>query len=260
MLELREFSFDSQGTRLVGFEQGHGRPIVLLHGGLADHLASATLGGSLGARYRLITPDLRAAGRSVYAGELSWDLLADDVAALLRALELPRAVIGGSSMGSAVALRFALGHPSAVAGLVLVAPVFRGAALGCTPAQAEAMAAMDEFGQRALESGVRALRPLYERLAEPVRELALAMLDGFDAASVATTTRFLASLAQPFEDVADLGNVTAPALIVPGTDDQHPPEVAELYAQHLPRARLASPGGVDLSELIGEFCEGDVRW
>jgi pimeloyl-ACP methyl ester carboxylesterase len=260
MPEVREFEFESRGTRLFGVEQGEGRPIILLHGGVADHLASVILGRTLGGRHHLITPDLRASGRSVYAGELGWDLLADDLAALMRRFELPRAVIGGTSMGSAVALRFALHHPSAVAGLVLVAPVYRGAALGFTPTQAATMEVMDCFGRRALASGVGALRPLYERLPEPARALALAMLERFDAASLATTTAFLASLVQPFEDVAELQRVTAPALIVPGTDDQHPPDVADLYAQHLPQRWLAPPGEVDLSEVIGDFCDRHARW
>jgi hypothetical protein len=55
--------------------------------------------------FRVITPDLRASGRSFHHGPLSWDLLADDIAALARHLDLAHAAVGGASFGSGVALR-----------------------------------------------------------------------------------------------------------------------------------------------------------
>jgi pimeloyl-ACP methyl ester carboxylesterase len=46
---------------------------------------------------------------------------AADQAAFLDALRIPRAVLVGHSMGSAVVQRFAIDHPERVAGVVLVA-------------------------------------------------------------------------------------------------------------------------------------------
>jgi 3-oxoadipate enol-lactonase len=232
--QLREIWFESKGRVLFACEQGAGTPLVFLHGGLADHRAALQRVGPLAAAHRLVTPDMRGSGRSHFAGELSWDLLADDLAALLGHLELDGAIVGGTSMGSGAALRFALRHPQLTRGLLLHAPVYAGGALGLNPAQRAAMAAMNEHGKRARLVGMEALRPLFERLPEAVRERALAMMLSFDPASVAATTRFLASGRQPFEELSELSAVAAKTLLVCDDDPEHPAELCRLYAAQLP--------------------------
>jgi 3-oxoadipate enol-lactonase len=247
---LHEIWVESADTRLFAVEGGQGQPIVFLHGGLADHQASWFRMGSLAASHRLITPDVRGAGRSRYAGELGWDLLADDVVALVRHLGLDRVIVGGVSAGSGVALRLALRHPGCVSALLLVSPVFAGAE-GSAMMQASrvAMARMNDAGQRTLTEGIAAIHPLFEPLPPGLREVALAMASRFDPASVAATTRFLASGVQPFERLAELAALSMPAVVVPGTDPEHPAEVAELYARTLPHAVLAEPTA-DLARVL----------
>jgi pimeloyl-ACP methyl ester carboxylesterase len=222
-------------------EHGSGRPLVFLHGGLADHRSAALTVGALASRCRVITPDLRGGGRSVYAGPLSWDLLADDIAALLDRLGLERAVVGGTSAGSGCALRMALRHPARVAGLILVSPVYAGADHPLAPEAAAAMRQMDGFGQRTLTEGIAALHPLFEALPAPLRERARAMVDSFDPGSVAATTGFLASLVPPFGALAELRALPMPVLLVPGSDPTHPAQVAALLAGAIPHAELAAP-------------------
>jgi len=239
-----EVWFERAGTRLLAVVSGDGPPLVVLHGGLADHRAARYALAALPAGWRLITPDLRGSGRSHDPGPLTWDALADDVAALLDHLGLARAVVGGTSFGSGVAVRVALRHPARVAGLVLLRPVFPGADRPLAPAAAAAMAAMGALGRRAVAEGVAVFRPLFARLPDAVRAVALAMLDGFDPASVAATTALLASGTQPLASAADLAAVGVPALVVPGDDAEHPAEVAALYARHLPDCTVADPGSV----------------
>jgi 3-oxoadipate enol-lactonase len=236
-LRVEEHWFEN----MYAVEQGSGRAIVFLHGGLADHRASVHAVGGLAARYRLITPDLRGAGRSVDAGPLSWDRLAEGVAMVLDQLGLERAVIGGTSMGSAVALRFALRWPGRCDALVLVSPVYP---LGEAPRLAMEM--MDVYGQRALREGIAALFPLFGQLPEEIRERALAMVASFDPASVAATTSLLASGQRPFDSLDELRGIGVPTLVVPGIDPQHPAEVASLYAEHIPNCCSA-----DLADLVG---------
>jgi pimeloyl-ACP methyl ester carboxylesterase len=250
----REVWFESAGTRLYAVEIGHGTPLVFLHGGLADHRSTLFRLGALAASHRLVAPDLRGSGRSIHAAALSWDQLADDVGALLEHLGCERAVIGGASMGSAVALRFALRHPRRTLGLVLMSPVYPGRDRGLPEAATAAMRAMDVAGQRALQEGIEALRPLYQRLPEPIRSRAIEMTVSFDPASVAATTRFLASGAQPIESVQELASIDAPVLLVPGTDAEHPPEVADLYARHLRRAVVIDAASPDVLERITAYC------
>jgi pimeloyl-ACP methyl ester carboxylesterase len=249
-----EIWFASAGTRLFAVESGEGLPIVFLHGGLADHRASLFRVRPLTTSYRVITPDLRGSGRSVHAGGLSWDQLADDVDALLSHLRLERVVVGGVSAGSAVALRFALRHPARVRALVLIAPPYLGSRRGLTGAQRTAFRTMDAHGSRAPAEGIDVLRPLYERLPPATRELALAMLSGFDAASVAATTRFLASGVQPFDEPEELASIEVPALLVPGADPEHPADVCELYAQHLPNRVLVTSASPNVAAAIDELC------
>ncbi|HKU40197.1 MAG TPA: alpha/beta hydrolase [Polyangiales bacterium] len=256
MNDSNEFWFEHAGVRLYVRELGSGAPLVFLHGGFADHRASLLRVGALAAQARVIAPDLRGSGRSVYRGELSWDLLADDVRALLDALGLERAVIGGTSAGSAVALRFALRHPERTRGALLMAPIYPGTALGLSEAQRAAMDAMHEAGSRTVREGMDALRPLFERLPDAIRARALEMTRSFDPGSVAATTGFLASGAQPFDELTELGAIDAPVLIVPGTDLEHPAELAALYAQHLPRSVLVAADAVDLVQRMAELVRG----
>lgn len=236
----REVWFEGAGTRLFAVESGEGEALIFLHGGLSDHRGAQLRAGSLSRHFRLVTPDVRGAGRSHFAEELTWDLLADDVLALLRALGVERAIIGGSSAGSAIALRFALRHPAHTRALLLVSPVYAGEN-GLNEAQRCAMQRMHEVGLRTLSEGVDALLPLFGALPAPIRDAALTMARSFDPASVAATTRFLASMEPPFRTFDELAVIGCPALLVPGEDAEHPAELAERYARHLPHGRLVSP-------------------
>lgn len=252
------FWFQSQGARLFGVDISEGRPVVFVHGGLADHRAALFHVGSLVRSCRLVAPDLRGSGRSIYAGALNWDQHADDVCALLDHLDIARGVVGGTSMGSGVALRFALRHADRLAGLILMSPLYPGADCPLPEAARVAMQVMGEAGERALEQGVDALRPLFEALPAAVREVAVEMMLSFDAASVAATTRFLATGVQPIASAHDLASILVPALLVPGADPQHPAEVAELYARHLRAVRVvqASDG---VGERMARFC-AELTW
>jgi len=252
-VERRPVWFESAGSRLFAIDKGLGLPLLFFHGGLADHRASLFHVGRLAVAHRVVMPDLRGSGRSVHAGDLSWDLLADDAGALLDHLEIEGAVVGGVSAGSAVALRFALRHPRRALGLLLKSPVYPGGDRQLTEAQWAAFRTMEAVGRRAVEEGIEVLCPLYERLPEAIREAALEMMRGFDPASVAATTRFLASGAQPFATVSELSAIEVPALLVPGTDPEHPAEVCALYAAHLRRATIVDPASADLLGRIEAF-------
>ncbi|WP_304452479.1 alpha/beta fold hydrolase [Nocardiopsis sp. YSL2] len=99
---------------------GEGTPVLLI-GGLGDTVESwqAQLDG-LADRYRLIAFDNRGAGRTAMPeGPLSVEVMADDAAAMLWALDVPSAHVAGFSGGSLIAQEVALRHPEAVRSLVL---------------------------------------------------------------------------------------------------------------------------------------------
>lgn len=150
--------------RLYTVEEGpaSGRPIGLLHGGLADHHSCWLYARPLADSFRVITPDLRGAGRSHFSGTLTWDAIADDLAELVRDLGLHDIVVGGASFGAGAATAFALRHPSLVSALAVLMPAYGGAELGLSPAQAAAMAAMDAVGHRAPSEGIEVMFPLLD--------------------------------------------------------------------------------------------------
>jgi pimeloyl-ACP methyl ester carboxylesterase len=100
--------------------QGTG-PDVLLIAGLGDpaEVWQFQLDG-LADRYRFTAYDNRGMGRTPLPAEpFSVATMADDAAALLRALDVPAAHVAGFSGGSAIAQELALRHPGLVRSLVL---------------------------------------------------------------------------------------------------------------------------------------------
>jgi pimeloyl-ACP methyl ester carboxylesterase len=96
-------------------------PDVLLIGGLGDTVESwqFQLEG-LADRYRLTAFDNRGAGRTAMPEwPVSAAVMADDAAAVLRALDVPSAHVAGFSMGSAIAQELAIRHPELIRSLVL---------------------------------------------------------------------------------------------------------------------------------------------
>ena len=97
-------------------------PDVLLIAGLGDPAEAwqPQLDG-LSDRYLLTAFDNRGAGRTpLPKSRLSASTMADDAAALLRALEVSSAHVAGFSMGSAIAQELALRHPELIRSLVLM--------------------------------------------------------------------------------------------------------------------------------------------
>ena len=108
--------FEHDQIRFHFRETGQGVPVVLQHG----------LGGSVEQPFGLFVPpdgfrllamDCRGHGQTDPLGDpekISIASFADDLQALLDSLQIPRAVVGGISMGAAVALNFALRFPDRV--------------------------------------------------------------------------------------------------------------------------------------------------
>lgn len=103
-------------------EAGSGEPLVLIMGVGGDLQGWALTAPALAKQFRVITYDNRGAGRTSAPDKpYSIEGMADDLAALLDALNIPKAHIIGYSMGGMIAQEFAIKYASRVDKLVLLA-------------------------------------------------------------------------------------------------------------------------------------------
>lgn len=115
---------DRDGHQLVVDVVGEGPPVLLAHGmSGTGHRDWGQLVDRLAPRFRCIVPDLRGHGRSSYRPEgISYEAMADDVAALVHLLTDGTAHLIGFSMGGEVVLDATLRHPGLARSVVLAAP------------------------------------------------------------------------------------------------------------------------------------------
>jgi pimeloyl-ACP methyl ester carboxylesterase len=94
-------------------------PMVLLHA-LGEQASNwAPVMPRLAGHYRVVAVDLRGHGRSDWPGAYSFELMRDDVIALIEQLGLGEVVLIGHSMGGMVAYLTAIARPDQVTRLVV---------------------------------------------------------------------------------------------------------------------------------------------
>jgi pimeloyl-ACP methyl ester carboxylesterase len=144
------------GLSLYFDEHGSGEPLILLHGGLGSGGMFGPVLAELAKDRRVITVDLQGHGRTADVDRpIRAELMADDIAGLIRHLGLARADVMGYSLGGTTALRTAIQHPDVVGRLVLVSIPFKRD--GWFP---ESRADMDQMGSHMAEPMMQA--PIYE--------------------------------------------------------------------------------------------------
>lgn len=118
--------FEHDGIRFHYRESGSGIPFIFQHGLGADLTQTfGLLQPPPG--IRLLTFECRGHGETRPLGPeetISVETFTEDLRAFLEALQIERGIIGGISMGAAIALRFALLYPDRVLGLVLSRPAW----------------------------------------------------------------------------------------------------------------------------------------
>lgn len=103
------------GIKVYYTRTGHGSPVVLLHGGLSNSDYWGNQVKALSAKHTVISIDSRGHGRSSRDEKpYGYDLMADDVVAVLDHLKIPRADIVGWSDGAIIGIDLALRHPDRI--------------------------------------------------------------------------------------------------------------------------------------------------
>ena len=111
-------------AKLFYEEMGEGEPVIMIHGGFLNHHMWDDQFETFARHYRVIRYDARNHGQS--AGVADTFAHFEDLQALMKSLQIEKAIIMGLSMGGYVATDFTLQYPGQVTALVLAAPGLSG--------------------------------------------------------------------------------------------------------------------------------------
>ncbi|HZW31609.1 MAG TPA: alpha/beta fold hydrolase [Isosphaeraceae bacterium] len=235
--------FDHDSLRFHYRERGEGFPFIFQHG----------LGGDLNQPFSLYQPpagirllgfDARGHGQTHPLGDvdqLSIATLADDLIAFLDHLGIDRGVIGGISLGSAVAVNVALRFPERVRGLVLSRPAWID---GPVPENVRLYAMIARLIRElgAAEGLERFLRtPEFQAMERESPDCARSLIGQFEQPRAEECVARLERLAgdSPCGDRGDYRRIAVPALVLGNRQDPiHPWAIAETIAQLIPGAEL----------------------
>lgn len=215
------------------------KPVLVLSNGILMSTASWVFQTPVFSRhYCLLLYDCRGMWQSEHpAGPYSMEQHADDLAALLDALEIPQAHIGGISYGAEISMVFALRYPARTRSLTLssavsqIDPLLRAMIAGWVAAvQAEDAAmlfnvtAPVNFSEAWLAANGPALAAARQRYHTLDMRAFLELLGSFERLDI----------------TARLPQIAAPTLVMVGEDDiLKPRKYAEIIARGIPHSQLA---------------------
>jgi len=216
--------------------RGEGPPLVLIGGLGFGRWSWFRQVPALSRHFRTVTFDVRGE-RRLRRGVPD---LAAEVLALMDHLGLPRAHLMGSSLGGFVAQQLALERPERVNRLVLVGTSpGRGSPKTMSPQALLDMAGWPGLSaERAVRRGLETATSQDYRNRRPQEFEQLVRWRMADSPSAATYYEQLRAGAR-FDSSRDLGRITAPALVIHGTEDRYvPPANGAALAAGIPNSRL----------------------
>jgi pimeloyl-ACP methyl ester carboxylesterase len=203
-------------------------PVVLIHGAGGSHLYWPAEIRRLNP-YRILAPDLPGHGKSKGRGLQSVNAYAASMVKWLDALNLPRAVFVGHSLGSAIALRIALDFPEIVLGLGLLDA---GVRLRVHPDILENLSS-----ERTYRLAIETIISLAFSPHAPERLVELAAQRMSETRPTVLHGDFLAC--DTFDVMERVSEITQPTLVICGSDDRlTPPRYSQFLADRIPGARL----------------------
>lgn len=232
---------DAPGFRMYYEIHGEGFPLLLVNGLGSDCGEWICQLPAFAERFRVVAFDNRGAGRSaVPPGPYTTAEMADDAAALLAVLGIPRAHVLGASLGGMVAQELALRHPEAVARLVLACTT-PGGGFSARPSP-EALAAFARSpGEDPREELARMIPYLYTEGYVRERPDEVEAFVRRRLSRPASDEGYAAQLAAAVSHAAGerLRGVAARTLVIAGTSDRLvPPANSETIARLIPGATL----------------------
>ncbi|MGV1836093.1 alpha/beta fold hydrolase [Rhizobium rhizogenes] len=259
-------AFIRDDASLSVFDGGQGLPVVFQHG-LGGDEAQVAQTFPPGGNVRRITVECRGHGASSLgtARPFSLQMFAEDVLAAATERGFDRFVVGGISMGAALALHLAHRHPERVAALVLVRPAWTFAAAPDNLEPIRAVAAVlrshpiDEA--RALFAGSE----IGKRIEADAPDNFASLLGYFDRPNAVAFASVLADIAADGPDVsqAAAAALAIPTLIIGNEQDAiHPLSCAQVLADTIPGASFVevTPKAADKQRHFAEVQDAITRF
>jgi pimeloyl-ACP methyl ester carboxylesterase len=201
-----------RGFKMYAETYGKGQPLLIIHGNGGSISNFTNQIPYFSKKYKVILADSRAQGKSVDAGDsLSYEMMADDYAALLDAMKIDSALVIGWSDGGINGLLLSIRHPEKVKKLAVT-----GANLW--PDTTAVFSDVEDI-----------VLPVYTELKNKQQRTPREK----DAWKL---TRLLVE--EPQIRLADLRQIQAPTLVIGGDHDVIKPEHTLLIAQNIPNAYL----------------------
>lgn len=228
-----------KGTSLYVAARGEGPALTFVHGFPLSHRIYDAQVRTLSRQYQVITPDLRGFCKSPLGdADVTIDTYAEDIAAVLDALEVKKTVLVGLSMGGYIAFAFWRRYPERVRGLVLLDT-------RAAPDSEEGRQNRYRTIEMVQEQGLGPLaQNMIPRLLSPVTLRAKPHVVNKLRAIVMTATvegvvAALRAMAERPDSRPTLETITVPTLVITGADDRLiPPSEGEDMALAIPDARL----------------------
>jgi pimeloyl-ACP methyl ester carboxylesterase len=225
---------EHDGAGLFAVTTGSGPDVVLLHPTPVHHAFWLPVADRLSDRYRLTLVDLRGHGRSSAGkGTITMARLAEDVYAILEALNIQRAAFVGCSIGTYTLYEYWRRFPEQMAALVCT----------CGKPQSDSEAnrnARRESMQAAQQAG--GLAKFFDRTADTLvgptarqrhPEIRTAARDMMDSVSLQAMLAIQQGLMDRQDSVPTLSTITVPICVVAAGEDQSstPPEMHVIVEQ-----------------------------
>jgi len=260
---------ETNGIETYYERRGDGPPIVFVHGAVVDHGQWLPQAEALSDAYTTVIYDVRGHGRTggSTVDRYTFDLFADDLDALIDALDLTNPVVCGLSLGGCIAQAYATRYPDRLSGLILADTFTSGdwrwperlqwGLLGATVPLARFV------GYQRIE---RAMVWLQERLRGEEASGDYAEIERLRASGPPMTTdefaKVIGALRSVPETTFDLSALSAPTLILYGEHEMGfvKRHAAKLAAEIDDSTVVEVPGGAHASNLDEpEFVTDELR-
>jgi 3-oxoadipate enol-lactonase len=262
---MKHYTSDQLPNKFIAGHQvhdaGEGRQtIIFIHGFPFNYTNWQLQINHFKDNYRVIAYDIRGFGTSMISTEKqSIQLMADDLVAIMDALEIEKAVICGLSMGGYIALNAISRHADRFSGIVLCDTQ---CGADTPEAYEKRFKTIEHISNHGLEAfTVPFIDALFgpetysgnPKLVQSIKEMVL-------SANIETVKATLKALAERAETCSILSAINVPALLVFGTEDKiTPPHHGSSMQGQIPNAILETIDGAGhLSNLENPIAFNDI--